>query len=223
MASLGFGLSFGGQEFLALGDGALLWPRLDALIVADLHLEKASWYARAGQMLPPYDSQATLDRLERLVDRHGVRTLWVLGDSFHDVDGPGRLPEALAQRIAALAARCRLVWIAGNHDEASPAMLGGEVADEITVEGLVLRHCADLRETRPELSGHFHPKWRVTARSRSVSRRCFVMGRSRLILPAFGALAGGLHAGAREIQSLAGRPAEALVPVRGALLRFPLG
>jgi uncharacterized protein len=52
--------SFAGRDFLALGSGALFWPARGALLVADLHFEKASWYARGGQMLPPYDSLATL-------------------------------------------------------------------------------------------------------------------------------------------------------------------
>src|ERR1044072_4314979 len=82
------GLSFGGHEFLAIAPGAMVWPGRRALIVADLHLEKASWYAKAGQMLPPYDSAATLDALARLIARHAVREVWVLGDSFHDGDGP---------------------------------------------------------------------------------------------------------------------------------------
>ena len=52
--------SFAGHDFLADPQGALHWPAERALLVADLHLEKASWYARLGQFLPPYDSQATL-------------------------------------------------------------------------------------------------------------------------------------------------------------------
>ena len=51
---------FAGHELL-LGTGrAVYWPAEQALIVADLHLEKASWFARAGQMLPPYDTLETL-------------------------------------------------------------------------------------------------------------------------------------------------------------------
>ena len=45
--------SFAGYDFLASSEGALFWPAQRALLVADLHLEKASWFARLGQMLPP--------------------------------------------------------------------------------------------------------------------------------------------------------------------------
>ncbi len=80
-------LSFGGHDFHALPEGALFWPAHGALLVADLHLEKASWLAGGGQFLPPYDSIATLTALQALAVRTGARAVWCLGDSFHDV-GP---------------------------------------------------------------------------------------------------------------------------------------
>ena len=61
-------LSFAGETFFATSEGALHWPRHEALLVADLHLEKASWFARLGQFLPPYDSQETLRLLAEAVD-----------------------------------------------------------------------------------------------------------------------------------------------------------
>ena len=67
------------------------------------------------------------------------------------------------------------------------------------MDGLLLRHEADPAETRPELSGHFHPKLRIHHRGRLVSRRCFVATERKLILPAFGALTGGLDAHHPEI------------------------
>jgi metallophosphoesterase superfamily enzyme len=50
-----------------------------------------------------------------------------------------------------------------------------------------------------------------------------VQGQNRIILPAFGALAGGLFAHAPVIRALVGPVASALVPVRDRLLRFPIG
>src|SRR3546814_17733533 len=85
--------SFAGEDLLIMGQGALFWPARKALLIADLHLEKASFFARFGQMLPPYDSNATLAAIEALVDETGARELWCLGDSFHDGEGPFRLDE----------------------------------------------------------------------------------------------------------------------------------
>jgi uncharacterized protein len=94
---------FAGQSFQMLAERALFWPRHGALIVADLHLEKASWYAALGQHLPPYDSHDTLDRLARLVAETGARAVWCLGDSFHDRDAASRIAPAVAQRLRSLA------------------------------------------------------------------------------------------------------------------------
>jgi len=214
--------SFCGRELAATPQGALFWPARRALLVADLHLEKASWFARGGQMLPPYDSIATLADLAALADAAGAGEVWCLGDSFHDRDGCERLPPRARAMLTALTARIRWTWIVGNHDPVFADPCGGRIVAEAEVDGLVLRHQAAAGERRPELSGHFHPKLRISRRGRLVSRRCFVASARKLILPAFGALTGGLDAAHPEILRAAGGPAEALVPAAGRLLRFPL-
>lgn len=214
--------SFGGQDFTALPEGALFWPARQALLAADLHLEKASWYAGGGQMLPPYDSLATLTELTQAVARTNAREVWCLGDSFHDAEGCDRLlPQARAMLLA-LTGATRWTWITGNHDPELRDRCGGAVADEALVDGLVLRHEADPAETRPELSGHFHPKLRLRVRGKMVARRCFVGTAQKLILPAFGALTGGLDVDHPALIQAVGRAAEALVPVRDRMLRFPV-
>lgn len=214
--------SFCGVELAALASGALYWPARSALLVADLHLEKASWYARGGQMLPPYDSLATLAELDALRLATGAREIWCLGDSFHDSQGCARLAGAAQAKLRALTAAVRWTWITGNHDAGLADHCGGTIMQEATIDGVILRHQADAFECSPELSGHFHPKIRLRHRGRQVARRCFVASGSKLILPAFGALAGGLDASDPAIVRAVGRPAQALVPVADRLLRFPL-
>jgi DNA ligase-associated metallophosphoesterase len=214
--------SFCGHELMALPQGALFWPARRALLVADLHLEKASWFARLGQMLPPYDTLATLSDLTAVVAATGAEEVWCLGDSFHDRHGCDRLPAKAREMLVALTAATRWTWITGNHDPGIADHCGGAIVDEAEVDGLLLRHEADPAEPRPELSGHFHPKLRITHRGRQVSRRCFVSTERKVILPAFGALTGGLDAGHPEIVRAVGAKAEALIPVADRLLRFPL-
>jgi DNA ligase-associated metallophosphoesterase len=214
--------SFCNQELMALPQGAVFWPARRALLVADLHLEKASWFARLGQMLPPYDTLATLSDLTALVVSMGAEEIWCLGDSFHDRHGCDRLPAKAREMLTALTAATRWTWITGNHDPGIADHCGGAIVDDAEVDGLLLRHQADPREPRPELSGHFHPKLRITHRGRQVSRRCFVATERKLILPAFGSLTGGLDAGHPEIVRAVGPRAEALIPVADRLLRFPL-
>ena len=218
--------SFAGYEFAALGGGALWWPARRALIVADLHFEKGSWFAGLGQFLPPYDSLATLAELATLVAKWTPRELWCLGDSFHDAKGCERLPAAAQANLRALTSALDWTWVTGNHDAGAGTALidrcGGRIVDEAAVDGLVLRHEAVASDPRPELSGHFHPKVRVRARGRLVSRRCFVASATKLVLPAFGSLTGGLDAGHPEIVRAVGASAQALVPVNDRMLRFPL-
>jgi DNA ligase-associated metallophosphoesterase len=214
--------SFCGVELMALPQGALFWPVRKALLVADLHLEKASWFARLGQMLPPYDSLATLSDLSALAAATGAEEIWCLGDSFHDRNGCERLPARARALLEDLTARTRWTWITGNHDPGFADHCGGKIVEEAEVDGLLLRHEADPAEPRPELSGHFHPKLRISQRGRSVARRCFVATARKLILPAFGSLTGGLDADHPEIIRAVGPDAQALVPVADRLLRFPL-
>lgn len=212
---------FAGQHFHMLAGNALFWPRHGALIVADLHLEKASWYAALGQPLPPYDSHDTLDRLAALAGRTGARAIWCLGDSFHDRDAASRVVPAVAARLAAQAQSAAFVWIAGNHDGLSAGAWGGTIADELVVDGIVFRHRVARDEVRPEISGHFHPKLRTHVRGRHVARACFVADDRRLILPAFGSLTGGLAAHDPAIAENFSGPYRAMLVAGGRRLVFP--
>jgi DNA ligase-associated metallophosphoesterase len=214
--------SFAGETFHATRDGALFWPRENALLVADLHLEKASWFALAGQFLPPYDSHATLTALAAEVERTRATRLYCLGDSFHDAFGCDRLDASARELLTSLTSRLDWTWIVGNHDPGFADHCGGRIADEIELGGILLRHEAQRTESRAEISGHFHPKLRVHLRGRQVSRRCYVTSASKIIMPAFGSLTGGLDAHHPAILGSVGAKAAALVPVSNRLLRFPL-
>jgi DNA ligase-associated metallophosphoesterase len=214
--------SFAGETFEATPDGALFWPTHNALLVADLHLEKASWFALAGQFLPPYDSHATLSALAAEIERTGATRLFCLGDSFHDRFGCDRLPASARELLTDLTRRLDWTWIVGNHDPGFADHCGGHLAEEVEIGGIILRHEAVRDDPRPEMSGHYHPKLRVHLRGRLVSRRCFVVSPSKVIFPAFGSLTGGLDAHHPEILRSVGSNAAALVPVSDRLLRFPL-
>jgi DNA ligase-associated metallophosphoesterase len=214
--------SFAGETFEATGSGALYWRSQQALLVADLHLEKASWFARLGQFLPPYDSHATLTALAGEVEGTSAERLYCLGDSFHDRFGCERLPSQARELLIELTSRLDWTWIVGNHDPGFADHCGGRIADEVEIAGIILRHEAVRDEPRPEISGHYHPKLRVHLRGRQVSRRCFVTSATKIIMPAFGSLTGGLDAHHPEILGSVGSNAAALVPVSDRLLRFPL-
>ena len=233
MVPVSFAFDFCGEEFRLTRRNALFWPRENALLVADLHLEKASFFAAHGQMLPPYDSRETLERLAAAIKETGARRVYTLGDNFHDGGGAARLEGHAAGMLDALTHSLDFVWITGNHDEgqdqAGRNICGGAFVEELELAGMVLRHEAKKGETRPELSGHFHPRLQLKIRGQSLRRPCAVMSQNgahsgRMILPAFGALTGGMSA--RDPAILAAlQPAQsicAMVPTARKLARFPL-
>lgn len=222
-------LEFAGEEMVLTKSGALYWPREAALLVADLHLEKGSWFAQRGQMLPPYDSRETLERLADCLKATGARRVITLGDNFHDDAGTCRLEPYAAGMLEGLIRSHDWVWVTGNHDEEMPRTFGAECVDELDVCGVIMRHEARSGETRPELSGHYHPKMRVAVRNRHIARPCAVISRSakrgdRMIVPAFGAYTGGMDAGSPEVLA-ALSPAQqidAVLHAKGKLVTFPL-
>ncbi len=210
-----------GVELQADLSGALLWPARRLAVVADLHFEKATAFAQRGQLLPPYDTAATLDRLEAVLARHRVERVLCLGDSFHDGAAADRLDPAQAARLQGLTARLDWTWIAGNHDPAPPAGLGGRVAEAVTEGALTFRHAAAARSRGGEVSGHYHPKAAVVVRGRRLAAPCFVTDGRRLILPAFGTFTGGLNVLDPAISGLFRRGFRAVLLGRNGLFAYP--
>lgn len=181
-----------GARLIADPSGGLYWPAERLLVVADLHFEKGSSYAQRGQLLPPYDTAATLQRLDGLLQAYDAATVICLGDSFHDREAEYRLDAADRQTLCRMAKGRDWIWIAGNHDPEPPGDLGGRIEAEVSVGPLTFRHAPSATPTAGEVAGHLHPKAAVRTRARRVTRRCFASDGLRLVLPAFGAYTGGL-------------------------------
>lgn len=194
-------VALAGAELVLDPSGALLWPDEGLLVVADLHLEKGSAFARRGQMLPPYDTLDTLYRLAEAIQRHQPRTVVALGDSLHDRWAGLRMTEPLRQEIRRIQSGRSFIWIAGNHDPL-PHDLGGECMETLAVGRLTFRHLPGEAPASGEVCGHLHPAARVAVRGRGVRRRCFVTDGRRMVMPAFGAYAGGLSVRDPAISSL---------------------
>lgn len=183
-----FAFRFHGQRLEARASGALFWPVRRWLIVADLHLGKSERMARrGGPLLPPYETQATLDRLSAEIAATDPARVLSLGDGFDD-DAAGRgLDDQACAQLHAMATGRDWTWVSGNHDPGQIcSRLPGRNVSEVA-DALILRHQAG---DGPDVSGHFHPCIRLAG----TRRRCFLIGIDHLILPAFGAYTGGLPA-----------------------------
>lgn len=190
-----------GETCVLRCSGALWLPDHGALVAGDLHLEKASAFAVRGQMLPPYDSRATLDRLAVEIAELDPGVVILLGDSFHDSRAIGRMAGGDRDRLDLLARGRDWLWVEGNHDRraleqadvAALARLPGRVVGHLSVGGLTLTHEPSPAPRPGEVAGHLHPAVRIVGHGRSVRRPCFVTDGRRLLLPAFGAFTGGLN------------------------------
>jgi len=200
--SMGNLIVLAGVPLLADCAGALYWPEQNLLAVADLHLEKGSSFAARGQLLPPYDSAATLARLGQLIAHYAPRVVVALGDSFHDGGGPARLGNEDRANLRALQRGRDWLWLTGNHDPDPANNIGGTFQRTLTVNALTFRHQPSGADR--EIAGHLHPVARVARRGRAVSRRCFASDGERLVMPAFGAYAGGLNVRDRAFAQLFG-------------------
>jgi len=203
-------VSFAGTDLLALPSGALFWPDRQLLCVSDLHLGKSERMARrGGPILPPYEARETLARLADDIAAHAPAAVICLGDSFDDLDAMQALEPGARAQITTLMAGRRWIWIEGNHD-AGPVDLGGTHLGQVSEGPLTFRHITMVGDPG-EISGHYHPKARLSLRGRTLTRRCFLLDDARLILPAYGTYTGGLFCDAPVLDALMGPEARAIL------------
>lgn len=211
-----FIFTFAGEPLEARPSGALWWPRQRTLTVSDLHLGKSERLARrGGTMLPPYEVQETLERLQGEVEATNPARVICLGDTFDDLDAMANLREGEQLWLNRLMAGRQWIWIEGNHDP-GPTNLGGTHLAEFSDGDLVFRHIAQTGAVRGEISGHFHPKARLPARGGGATRPCFLIDEARVILPAFGTYTGGLRSHHATLDALMGPRALAVLTGRVA-------
>ena len=194
----GYHFSFCGTNCVAMPSGALFLPDNSLLCVSDLHLGKSERIARrSGMMLPPYEVQQTLQKLDDDITMTTPESVVCLGDSFDDLDAAAHLGDDMRLWLAGMQAGRNWVWIEGNHDP-GPIELGGTHRREMRIGSLTLRHIAT--DASAEVSGHYHPKHRLAGRSRPA----FLYDKDRMIMPAYGAYTGGLASNAPVLRALFG-------------------
>ncbi|MEY4982191.1 MAG: hypothetical protein RIR62_457 [Pseudomonadota bacterium] len=186
--------------------GALFWAEVGLLVVSDLHLGKSERLARrGGSLLPPYETDETLAKLDADLEATGAARVICLGDSFDDLQAAGALAEKHRLWLARMMAGREWTWIEGNHD-AGPVDIGGTHRAEMALGPLTFRHIAQ-EGARAEVSGHYHPKARIGGRARA----CFLIDRDRVILPAYGHYTGGLDCTDAALQALMGPEARVIL------------
>lgn len=190
----GAALDFCTEQILVDPSGCLLWPKEKLLVVSDLHLEKGSSFAsKKGVFMPPYDTQATLEKLAICIEYWQPETVVSLGDSFHDDDASLRLPQSCKLGLRQLMQGRDWIWVCGNHDPTPPEGLGGSFCSEIQIGPIHFLHEPKPNFRSGEIAGHLHPSAKVRHRGKTMRKRCVVSDSRRIIMPAFGAFTGGLN------------------------------
>jgi DNA ligase-associated metallophosphoesterase len=193
-----------GRQLVADNSGALYVPGEETVLVADMHLEKGSAAAAQGTLLPPYDTRQTLMRLAEVIDRYEPARVIALGDSLHDTDAATRMAVQDLEILHIMQERREWIWVTGNHDPQIARGLGGRTCSELELCGLSLRHQPTPGGVTHEIAGHMHPAARLSMYGYSIRRPCFVANGRRLVMPAFGAYAGGLNVLDDAFRSLLG-------------------
>jgi DNA ligase-associated metallophosphoesterase len=186
-----------GERLFLLPDRAFWWPSRQRLIVADVHLGKATHFNRHGSVLPIQSAIKDLRKLKLLSEGLEIRSLLVLGDLFHSTyNNEFEWLQALRDSVQGL----QLEVVRGNHDIVHPKHFS---------EAGILLH-TDVLEDGPFLfvhdptqvsadglypiGGHVHPGVALYGRARQREKlSCFYIGVEYALLPAFGSLT-GLHA-----------------------------
>jgi uncharacterized protein len=199
-------LTFCAEVLTLLPSGGLFWPTRNLLVVSDLHLGKSERLARrGGSLLPPYETQATLEKLDRDLEGTQADSVICLGDSFDDLAAAEAMDESARLWLTRLMAGRSWTWITGNHDPA-PIEIGGTHRSDLKLHPFTFRHIAEPEE-KAEISGHYHPKASLAGQSRP----CFLADPARLILPAYGVYTGGLRAQGASFAALMSRDALAIL------------
>lgn len=208
----GYSFSFCGAALHALPSGALWWGAERTLVVSDLHLGKSERFARKGRgLLPPYETRETLTRLDEDLSTTDPQRVICLGDSFDDLEASEEMRDQERLWLARMQAGRDWIWIEGNHD-AGPVNLGGAHLKQTVIAGLTFRHIASAGAVQGEVSGHYHPKYRIPGAGPSMA--ALVFDQTRMILPAYGTFTGGMDAGRPPLRDLFADPAVAILTGR---------
>jgi DNA ligase-associated metallophosphoesterase len=210
-AAHGIATTLAGEAVELLAERALYWPRERTLFVADVHLGKAAAFRAGGVPIPRGATASDLERLSALLARTGATRLVVLGDFLHAPSG--RVP-ALDAAFRAWRERHRslaLLLVRGNHDARAgdpvPDWKVTVVAEPYLAAPFLLCHEPHVPPAGYALCGHVHPGVRIADDRDAARLPCFVLGRRRALLPAFGRLTG--------LALVAPRPNERIVAIAG--------
>lgn len=185
-------ISFHSEVFELSPLRALYWPRMQTLILADLHLGKTSYFQSRGIAIPSSVMEHDLNRLAQLIQKFQPKKLIIAGDMFHH-----KLNADIKKFAEWRKEFGDIEWllVPGNHDKLLKIDyedLNITVTDnEYKIQSLFIIHEALPDDSRPSISGHLHPGYLLKGNARQALKLpCFIISRNQIILPAFSMFTG---------------------------------
>lgn len=191
-----------GKAFVADKTGALYWPAEEALIMADLHLQKGSYLSEEQVLLPPYDTCSAFDKLEEAIDRYDPRHVIAIGNSFCS-DEP--LSQHDTYWLQDMMEGRQWFWVMDPHGPPLPEWIEGLVAPHVTLAGIKFRYEPLRAPVSNEIAGRMHPVASISEYDYITHGRCFVSNGMRLLLPSIGNYAPGCNVLDEAFDPLLGR------------------
>ncbi len=156
-----------------------------------MHLEKGSSYAETGQLIPPFDSEATLNKLIYSMKINKINKIILLGDTFHDEGALERMDLKSQGLLRYILDNYNVIFILGNHENKMKLEKITFYHDYV-IDNIHFTHEAKLNN-QYQVSGHFHPVASVKVGSKKITEKCLIHSKNHLILPSFGTFTGGLN------------------------------
>jgi DNA ligase-associated metallophosphoesterase len=161
------------------------------LILADLHLGKATHFRKKGIALPHQSHTKDIDKLHFLLNRWKPSSVLILGDLFHsDYNKEWLWFKSLLMEYP----ETEFILVEGNHDilknddYALPNLIKTNLIEE---PDFIFSHHPLKEASKINFCGHVHPGIRIFGQAKQVETlACFYFNNSNFILPAFGNLTG---------------------------------
>lgn len=186
--------------FWAHANKTLFWEELDALIISDLHLGKASHFQKSGLPIPAILGHEDLNQIAKIIFDQNPSQVIFLGDLFHSKQN-----EEWSWFIKWMDhfPKVKFTLVEGNHDRSIISILPKNLkaTDLLEHQGVLLTHepLSKIEKDKFNIAGHIHPGAILKGRGRqSIKLPCFWKVKNQLIMPAFGNLTGAVKMPAKK-------------------------
>lgn len=210
-----FELECASEPVILRGDGTVLIPRFNALLVADLHLGKSASFRAGGVPVPEGVDQTTLENLTVALETTAASQVFFLGDLIHNRDSMTPTLIAKFSHWRETHSKIDMTLVRGNHDrhvrqfpepwalqETTSSFIGPFQLLHETSNSLPSQQVESTGESVSfQFGGHWHPVVLVGRGADRMRLPCFVVSQHHITLPAFGPFKGGMKQNASKSAS----------------------